>query len=99
MTTASPTTFEQRKPAVVLHAVVRPRRMVELTKLKRWPTLKRHLLGKRVRIFSAEWSMFWRENGNGYTPHQEDAWVTTFEHAWDVSHHAGPEKKLRYDVA
>jgi len=81
-------------------AVVKPRlnSRIRLEKLKRYPALKRHVLGKNVRIWSAQWEMWWRENAQGYTPDKSEAWVTTFEHAWDVSAHAGPEKQIEYVV-
>lgn len=89
------------KPPVALQRLVRPRQgeWITLEKLKRYASIKQKWLGKKVRIYSEQWRMWWRENGNGYTDNESEAWVTTFEHAWDVSHHAGPEKQIKYQVA
>ncbi len=69
---------------------------ISLVKLKRYPKMRRHLEGKRVRIYSGEHRMWWRNHGHGYTHSQSDVGIFDFKVAWDISHHAGPEKKIAY---
>lgn len=72
---------------------------VLLTKLKRWPTLKRHLEGKFVRIFSYEHGCYWRQNSAGYTYRLEAAGIYTFDEAFKTTHSCGPEKGISFEVA
>lgn len=67
-----------------------------LRKLKRWPTLRRNWIGRTVRIWSGEWSSWWRYGGYGYTTDSTEAGVFSFEEAEGKSHHAGPEKQIEY---
>jgi len=72
---------------------------VSLEKLKRYPSMKQKWLGLKVRIWSGEWRMWWRPEGNGYTEIEADAWITRFENAWDNASHAGPEKQIEFQYA
>jgi hypothetical protein len=81
--------------AVRVQPLVIPR-IVELRKLKRWPTLERHLKGKKVRIYSGEWMAWWRPDGAGYTTIKAEAGIYDFDDAVKRSHHAGPEKRIKY---
>lgn len=69
---------------------------ITLENIKQFPHLKCPLMGKSVRIWSGQWKLWWREEGAGYTHDESKAWVTTFESAYAVSKHAGPEKKIEY---
>jgi hypothetical protein len=73
--------------------------VIPLRRIKRWPTLKRHLEGRRVRIYSREWMLWWRENGAGYTDVPTEAGVYEFEDAFLRSGHCGPEKGIEYETA
>ena len=70
-----------------------------LVKLKRYPTLRRHLFGKLVRIWSGEHMAWWRANASGYTTVKSAAGVYTFEDAWMASSHCDKSKKIDYQVA
>ena len=83
------------QPPIRVQPVVIPRRL-ELRKLKRWPTLARHLAGKMVRIWSGEWDSWWRPDGCGYTTNETEAGIYKFEDAVTRSYHAGPEKRIEY---
>jgi len=67
-----------------------------LKKIKRWPTVRRHLVGRQVRIWSGEWDAWWRPCGHGYTTDILQAGIFEFEDAEQQSHHAGPEKRIEY---
>ena len=68
-----------------------------LKKLKRYPTMKRHLSGKAVRIWSAEHHAWWREKCCGYTTEIAAAGIYTFEFAFDRTCGCGPEKQIWYE--
>lgn len=76
---------------------VQPPLVIPLRRIKRWPTLKRHLAGKRVKIYSREWALWWRENAAGYTHVPMEAGVYEFEDALARSQHCGPEKGIEYE--
>lgn len=71
--------------------------VMKLAKLKRWPTLKRHLAGQFVRIFSHEWGAYWRADYSGYTPKRDEAGIYKFEDALEHTFHCGPEKGIEYE--
>ena len=52
--------------------------------------------GHQVRIWSDEHRAWWRPDAHGYTTVEAKAWVTTFDRAFLVSRHAGPEKGITY---
>jgi hypothetical protein len=56
------------------------------------------MAGKLVRIWSGQWSAYWRPPANGYTREIAEAAIYKFEDAWKRSHHCGPEKKIEYHV-
>lgn len=67
-----------------------------LERLKRWPSLRKGWEGKQVRIWSAQWDMYWRDGGNGYTSDGLEAGVFMFEDAFGRTRHCGPEKQVHY---
>jgi hypothetical protein len=71
---------------------------ITLQYLKRNPERKKDFAGRLISIWSNEWRAWWRPNGFGYTVCRSEAGVFSFEHAWEISSHAGPEKKLVYVV-
>lgn len=74
----------------------KPITRLSLVKLKRWPTLKRHLAGKRVRIYSRQWGAWWRPMCSGYTKDYDAAGIWLFEAAWECAKHGGPEKGIQF---
>ena len=68
-----------------------------LKKLKRWPSLKRHLAGKAVRIWSAEHLALWRDKCAGYTTEIAAAGIYSFEFAYAITDSCGPEKQIWYE--
>lgn len=70
--------------------------ILTLNQIKRHPILKRHLEGKQVRIWSAQWNAWWRQGGNGYTVDSANAGTWLFAEALAVSFHAGREKRIEY---
>jgi hypothetical protein len=65
-----------------------------LERLKRWP----QLMGRfpKVRIYSAQWSAYWRGTGNGYTEHPEASHVWDIQEAFEQTRHCGPEKLIQF---
>lgn len=65
-----------------------------LERIKRWPQLKNrfHL----VRIYSAEWSAYWRGTGQGYTSCKSASTIMTIDDALERTRHCGPEKRIQY---
>ena len=47
-----------------------------------------------VRIWSGQWSSWWRPNGCGYTTSRDDAGIYSIDDAWQRVSHVGREKKL-----
>ena len=73
---------------------------LELNKLKRWPTLARHMAHAPVRIVSEEGAAcYWKPGGHGYTGDAREAWVLPFEQAHAATRHCGPEKAIVYVLA
>jgi hypothetical protein len=70
-----------------------------LARILRWPHLAAPLAGKTVRIYSGEHGGWWREHGAGYTEHECDAGLYTFEDALARTRHCGPEKWIVYHTA
>lgn len=60
--------------------------------LKRHPE-KLERFGK-VRIWSKEWSLWWRPEGCGYTGRLEDAGIYDAQEAWKYVSHCGPDKGI-----
>jgi hypothetical protein len=56
------------------------------------------LAGKRVRIWSGQWGLWWRSGANGYTSSPAAAGIYTFEEAWACTSHCGPEKRIAFEV-
>lgn len=54
--------------------------------------------GKLVRIYSGEHCAWWRHNGNGYTKDEEHAGKFSFEDAYRLTAHTGPEQRIQYDL-
>jgi hypothetical protein len=71
---------------------------VALEKLKRYPSKRKALEGKKVRIWNTCYSAWWRPEGCGYTQDQASAGIYDFKDAWRRSSHAGPEKGIVYEV-
>ena len=49
----------------------------------------------KVRIWSGEWSMWWRPDAKGYTANIDEAGIYEAKDAWKACGHCGPEKKIR----
>lgn len=49
-----------------------------------------------VRIWSGQWSAWWRHPANGYTDQISAAGVYTGAEAWAHTHHSGPEKQILF---
>ena len=65
-----------------------------LERLKRWPNLASRF--PKVSIYSAEWGMFWRGKGNGYTTNPDESDVVGIEFAVARTLHCGPEKGIQF---
>ena len=65
-----------------------------LERLKRWPHLA--IRFPHVRIYSAQWGMFWRGKGNGYTENAEESDILDIGIAVARTNHCGPEKQIQY---
>ena len=65
-----------------------------LERIKRWPDLCSRFT--KVRIYSAEWGLFWRGKGNGYTENAEESDVLSVEFAVARTFHCGPEKGIQF---
>lgn len=50
----------------------------------------------KVRIYSKQWQMFWRENRSGYTNHPENAGIYDIEDAYKATSHCGEEKGIEF---
>ncbi|HEV7293080.1 MAG TPA: hypothetical protein VGN79_12245 [Devosia sp.] len=59
---------------------------------------KAKFVGRTVRIWSGEWSAWWRPESRGYTDDITQAGIYSFEDAWATSAHCGPEKKIAYEI-
>ena len=68
-----------------------------LERVKRWPQLKTRF--DFVRIYSAEWGAYWRGTGQGYTETPAESAVLSFDAAFCMTSHCGPEKKIEYENA
>lgn len=69
-----------------------------LKTLKRHPGKQIPFKGTKVKIYSEEHAAYWRSAQSGYTTFEEAAGIYTFEDAWRVSSHCGPEKGIRYEI-
>lgn len=75
-----------------------------LNRVRRWRIgaledfLKKHGT-RKVLIWSAQWSMYWREGGAGYMNRVSEAGIYTLRDAWNRTCHCGPEKGIHYDLA
>jgi len=67
-----------------------------LERIKRWPHLVKRF--DKVRIYSAEWELFWRGNGNGYTSDPSESNIWNCEEAFNKTKHCGAEKKIQFVV-
>ncbi|MGE4296812.1 MAG: hypothetical protein AB7E47_02185 [Desulfovibrionaceae bacterium] len=70
---------------------------VTLERVKRSPEMRQRLADRLVRIYSGQWSAWWRENACGYTDDVLQAGVYTFSDALAVSDHCGREKRIVYE--
>ncbi len=68
-----------------------------LERINRWPSLMKRF--KHVRIYSAQWSAFWRGTGQGYTSDSAESAVWAIEEAFECTRHCGPEKKIQFVAA
>ena len=76
--------------------------MIGLSRIKRSKFLKDFIEkhgDRHVRIWSAQWSCYWRHNRSGYTKYTHDAGVYTLRDAFDGSGHCGAEKGIYYEFA
>lgn len=74
---------------------------IELTRIKKNRVRKRveSRWGDRLcRIWSAEWGLYWRPNGCGYTVHPDQIGIYTLADALRRSGHCGPEKHIFYEL-
>jgi len=69
-----------------------------LAQLKRSPRMMGELEGRRVRIWSGEWSAWWRPEGCGYTNKADEAGVYDFANAYERTRHCGREKLIGFQV-
>ena len=65
-----------------------------LERIKRWPKLMDRF--PKVRIYSAEWTAYWRGKGNGYTEDPRESHVWDIKEAFEKTSHCGPEKKIQF---
>ncbi len=77
---------------------MKPPTRIPLRKLKTYPTMRRHLEGKRVRIYSREHRAWWREGGHGYTTVESDAGIFDFNDAYSHTWRCDPSKQIVYEV-
>lgn len=74
----------------------------KLEELKKNPELIKKLSdpdeNKLCLIWSGEWESWWTPNASGYTKEQCEAGIYRFRDAWNISHHAGPEKQIEYHL-
>lgn len=54
-------------------------------------------LNRRVRIWSGEYSTYWRPYGNGYTVKAKEAWELPLLDAYVQTDHCGPEKQIFFE--
>ena len=52
-----------------------------------------------VKIWSGEHRAYWRPDGKGYTTDPHFAGLYPLKNALERSRHAGPEKKISYELA
>jgi hypothetical protein len=50
--------------------------------------------GRQVHIFSGEWNLFWRENGQGYSETKREAGIYEINDAFNRVCHCGHEKRI-----
>jgi len=58
--------------------------------------LKKHG-AKPVRIWSRQWSAYWRDGRAGYTNQRDEAGTYTLSDAFNATSHCGPEKQIYFD--
>jgi hypothetical protein len=56
------------------------------------------LQASKVRIWSGQWMAWWRPDASGYADEPDRAGIYSGANAWERSKHAGPEKRLAYDI-
>lgn len=52
----------------------------------------------KVRIWSGQWSMYWRPDRCGYTNKIEEAGLYKIQDAWNAVSHVGIEKKITFII-
>lgn len=67
-------------------------------RLKRWPSLFARWRGKVVRIYNGHRGLYWRPKAAGYTMETRDAGLYSFERAYALTCHCGPEKGIEYHL-
>lgn len=71
--------------------------IVTLERIARSPRAKEWLFAKPcVHIIGDGW--YWRPEGAGYTDQRDRAWIVSGQVAWDLTHHCGPEKRIRFEI-
>ncbi len=65
-----------------------------LERLKRWTSLFHRFT--KVRIYSAEYKLFWRGKGNGYTTNPEESNIWDIKEAFHRTCHCGKEKRIQF---
>jgi len=71
---------------------------ISLQWVKRSPRIRAYVERRTVHIWTDEWMAWWRPNCAGYTDEKSLAGIYSGKQAIDVSHHAGPEKQIFYEV-
>lgn len=80
----------------ILSKTCDPEHAEKLERVLRYPGVLAKWRGRKVRIYSTQWSAYWRPNGAGYTTSEAEAGTYDFDDALSRTRHCGPEKGIQF---